>query len=195
MPYDPQATLTNQVQQSFDSSLTHLKTDYIDSFVLHGPSMRLRLSASDEEVWRAMEALHVGGLVRHLGVSNISRQQLEALWHLAEVKPTFVQNRCYAQQGWDHPVRQFCGEHSITYQGVSLLTANMHILGDPRLQQIAARVEKTPAQVVFHFCQQVGMLPLTGTSDPAHMQQDLDWDSFALTPEEVSGIERMGLQR
>ena len=82
-------------------------------------------------------------------------------------------------------------------EGCKMQAQPVAVLGckGPRLQQIAARVEKTPAQVVFHFCQQVGMLPLTGTSDPAHMQQDLDWDSFSLTPEEVSGIERMGLQR
>src|SRR5919106_7029630 len=58
MPYDPSADLTTQVRQSFDSSLSHLHTDYVDSYVLHGPYSRYSLGAADREVWAAMEALY-----------------------------------------------------------------------------------------------------------------------------------------
>ena len=54
---------------------------------------------------------------------------------------------------------------------------------------IAAREGATPAQVVFRFAQAVGMLPLTGTSDPAHMTQDLESGRLALFPDEVRAIE------
>ena len=50
------ADLTTQVKQSFDSSLTHLHTDYVDSYVLHGPYYRRGLGAEDWEVWAAIEA-------------------------------------------------------------------------------------------------------------------------------------------
>src|SRR5450631_1971558 len=54
LPYDPAAPLSAQVAQSLASSLEHLDTDYVDSFVLHGPSSAYEWSAADAEVWEAM---------------------------------------------------------------------------------------------------------------------------------------------
>src|ERR1051325_92382 len=54
-PDDPSADLGTQVRQSFDSSLGHLCTDYVDSYVLHAPLSRRGLGAADWEVWTAME--------------------------------------------------------------------------------------------------------------------------------------------
>ncbi|HEX2671038.1 MAG TPA: aldo/keto reductase, partial [Polyangiaceae bacterium] len=122
LPYDPGAAIEKQVTQSFESSLVHLGTDYLDSYVLHGPSSRRGLSAEDWQAWRAMEALAQAGQVRWLGVSNVSREQLEALYAGANVPPQFVQNRCYAHAGWDGAVRALCRSHGSVYQGFSLLT-------------------------------------------------------------------------
>src|SRR5436190_255466 len=108
LPYDPDAPIATQVAQSFASSLEHLGTDVIDSYLLHGPTHRVGLAAEDWEAWRAMEALHDGGRVRLLGISNVSAEQLQELHWQARVKPRFVQNRCYAVRGWDRRVRQFC---------------------------------------------------------------------------------------
>src|SRR5689334_19033521 len=60
LPYDPRAALADQVAQSFARSLEHLKTTYVDSYVLHGP-WGDGWSAQDREVWAAMEALHASG--------------------------------------------------------------------------------------------------------------------------------------
>jgi diketogulonate reductase-like aldo/keto reductase len=53
LPYDAFGSLINQVNQSFNSSLAHLQTDYIDSYVLHGPSMTQGITADDLEIWQA----------------------------------------------------------------------------------------------------------------------------------------------
>lgn len=124
LPYDENADLATQVQQSFDSSLKHLHTHYIDSYVLHGPRLRSGLAEQDVEVWRQMESIQVAGGIRLLGVSNVNLQQLQELYDIAVVKPTFVQNRCFAVTGWDRDIREFCTEKDIMYQGFSLLTAN-----------------------------------------------------------------------
>ncbi len=94
LPYDPSAALTTQVQQSFDSSLKHLGTDYLDSYILHGPATTSTWSDEDREVWSAMEGLRQAGKTRVLGVSNISLGQLAALYNEAREKPAYVQNRC-----------------------------------------------------------------------------------------------------
>jgi diketogulonate reductase-like aldo/keto reductase len=189
LPYDPAADPAEQVRQSFASSLEHLGVDSIESFVLHGPSTRRGLAAVDREVWRAMEELKAAGRVRFLGISNAALDQLEALWEHAVVPPAFVQNRCFASHGWDREVRAFCRARGAVYQGFSLLTANARELQHPDFLRLVARVGKTPAQVVFRFAQQVGMLPLTGTTDVKHMREDLEADGFELSQGDVRTIE------
>jgi diketogulonate reductase-like aldo/keto reductase len=191
LPYDPGADEATQVRQSFASSLEHLHVETIDSYVLHGPSQRYGLADSDLAVWGAMEELRAAGLTRLLGVSNVGLDQLEELCAAATTPPAFVQNRCFARFGWDREVRAFCRERGIVYQGFSLLTANRAVLGDPAFRDLVERVGRTPAQVVFRFALQVGMQPLTGTSDPAHMREDLQVYEFALSAEEVLLIETL----
>lgn len=191
LPYDPAAPVGTQVEQSFASSLEHLGTDVIDSYVLHGPTVRNGLAAADWEAWRAMEAIHDSGRTRLLGMSNVSLEQLRALCDGARVRPRFVQNRCYASRGWDREVRTFCTANGVTYQGFSLLTANAAYLAGPAFARIAARHGRTPAQVVFRFALQVGMIALTGTTDAGHMRDDLAVFDLRLDPEEVETIERL----
>src|SRR3970282_710507 len=99
MPYDPHASVAEQVEQSFESSLEHLGVERLDSYVLHGPSVPSGLGAADREAWRAMEALHEAGRARLIGVSNVRPDQLELLCEFAEVPPAFVQTRCFARMG------------------------------------------------------------------------------------------------
>jgi len=194
LPYDPDAPASTQVRQSFASSLEHLQVSSLDSYVLHGPSRGRRLAPVDHEVWRTMEELHAEGLTRFLGVSNVSLEQLDALCEFANVQPAFVQNRCYARTGWDGAVRRFCRERGIRYQGFSLLTANSAELRTLAFREIVARTGATPAQVVFRFALAVGMLPLTGTTDPAHMREDLAAAAVPLADDDVAAIERIGLK-
>lgn len=192
LPYDPQADLTTQVKQSFASSLEHLHTDYLDSYILHGPSTGQTWAIADQEVWQAMESLCQSGQVKLLGVSNIQANQLQILLDRAAVKPAFVQNRCYAHTQWDVAVREICRAHDIKYQGFSLLTANVRELNQPIVHQIAHRLEATIPQVLFAFALQVGMMPLTGTSNPQHMREDLQAGQMQLTEEEMNILERIG---
>ncbi|MDG3007739.1 aldo/keto reductase family protein [Paludisphaera mucosa] len=192
LPYDPEAPVGVQVEQSFASSLEHLGVAAIDSYLLHGPTRGAGLTAADREAWRAMEALHDGGRARLLGVSNVTLEQLQGFCRQARVLPRFVQNRCYAERGWDRDVRAFCRENGIAYQGFSLLTANRGVMAHPELVRIADRRDRTVGQVVFRFALDVGMLPLTGTTDAAHMRDDLDVFDFQLEPKEVERIERLG---
>jgi diketogulonate reductase-like aldo/keto reductase len=189
LPYDPDAPIPIQVEQSFVSSLAHLGAATIDSYVLHGPTRRVGLSPDDWAAWRAMEAIHDSGRVRMLGVSNVSLEQLNRLYQQARVPPRFVQNRCYAVQGWDRRVREFCAANELVYQGFSLLTANREAMARRELAQIAKRHGREVSQIVFRFALDVGILPLTGTTDAGHMRADLEVFDFCLEPEEITRIE------
>ena len=194
LPYDPEAPITTQVGQSFESSLQHLGAEVIDSYLLHGPTQRTGLAPADWEAWRAMEAIHQSGRTRLLGVSNVTLDQLRLLCKQARVRPRFVQNRCYAAQGWDRSVREFCAANGLVYQGFSLLTANREVLARPELTQIARRHGRSVTQVVFRFALDVGMVPLTGTTNADHMREDLEVFAFRLDPEEVERIEHVAMR-
>ena len=192
-PYDASADLTTQVRQSFDSSLTHLGTDYMDSYVLHGPHQRRGLGEADWEVWAAMEGLYESGKTKMIGISNVTAEQLTELCEEANHKPMVVQNRCFAARGWDKEVRDICQAHGIIYQGFSLLTANRAVLADPEIRIIAQRLGASTAQIIFRFAMQIGMLPLTGTTSQQHMREDLQAEQFALSTEELQRIETIAL--
>jgi len=190
LPYDPSAKPSVQVAQSLASSLEHLHAEQVDSFVLHGPSSN-RWTDVDAEVWQAMVGERNAGRTRLLGVSNVSLRHLQQLVATHKELPAFVQNRCYARMGWDREVRGFCRDHHIIYQGFSLLTANVEVFRHPFVAQLAKQNQSTPAQIIFGFARQIGMLPLTGTSDPEHMKQDLASADLSLTSDDVSSIEHI----
>jgi diketogulonate reductase-like aldo/keto reductase len=191
LPYDPAADLATQVAQSLASSLEHLATDRVDSYVLHGPASGRGWSDADAEVWRAMVRERDTGRTRLLGVSNVSPRHLVQLVASGAEPPAFVQNRCFARLGWDRDVRAFCAERGIVYQAFSLLTANPEALHHPFVTRIATREHATPAQVIFRFARAVGMLPLTGTSSAEHMKQDLASLALTLSDREVRAIESL----
>jgi len=191
LPYDPTASVSTQVAQSMASSLEHLGTDHVDSYVLHGPASGHGWSEDDVDAWAAMIRERDLGHARWLGVSNVSLRHLIQMEATGAERPAFVQNRCFARVGWDRAVRGFCAERGVVYQGFSLLTANPEALQHPLVARLAARAKATPAQIVFAFARAVGMLPLTGTSDPRHMTQDLASRDLALSPDEVHAIETL----
>ena len=191
LPYDASASFSSQVAQSMASSLDHLGTDYVDSYILHGPASGYAWTDADADVWEAMRKERDAGRTRLLGVSNVSLRHLEELAAAHSELPAFVQNRCYARLGWDRDVRRFCRERKMVYQGFSLLTANLEVLRNSVIAGLAQERQASPAQVIFAFARAVGMLPLTGTSDPEHMRQDLASLALKLSPDAVQGIETL----
>lgn len=189
IPYDPQAPLATQVEQSFAVSVRNLRTDHLDSLILHSP---LRTSAETLEVWRAMEALVERGVVRLIGISNCyDLSTLRDLHERSRIKPSVVQNRFYAESGYDRDIRAFCLQHGLVYQSFWTLTANPRILGHARVQAIAAAHRRTPAQVLFRFLMHSGVVPLTGTKSVAHMREDLAVTEFELDTSEREAIDAL----
>jgi diketogulonate reductase-like aldo/keto reductase len=140
-----------------------------------------------------MENLQREGRTRVIGISNATADQLALLCDLAEVRPAFVQNRCYARMGWDREVREVCKREGVVYQGFSLLTANVAELASPQIRQIAITHHATVPQIIFRFAMQLGMLPLTGTTNPQHMREDLAATELELSEDEVTAIENVSL--
>ncbi len=186
IPYDSGAPLAEQVVQSFAVSLRNLATSYLDCLVLHSP---LATRQATLEVWRAMEGLADAGGARLLGISNCyDIDELRTLQRAARVKPTVVQNRFYAATGYDREIRAFCRAEGIAYQSFWTLSANPQLLAAAAITTLAARHRRTPAQILYRYLTQEGIVPLTGTTSDAHMREDLEIFTFELAPAERDGI-------
>lgn len=186
IPYDPNASLAEQVAQSARVSCLNLQTDYLDCLVLHSPMPTM---AQTQTVWRAMELLIDGGYARQLGISNCYDVKLLAsLVEFANVKPAVIQNRFYANTEYDKAIRAFCQHQNIVYQSFWTLTANPHILQDDQIKQVADTYQRSTVQVFFRYLSQIGIVPLTGTTSEQHMKDDLAIFEFELNREEIALI-------
>jgi len=126
IPYDSNAELSDQVRQSFQTSLKNLRTTYLDSLVMHSPMRNIKDTI---KVWKVFEEFYKAGSVKRLGLSNTyDLNTLRAVYEAAEIKPTVLQNRFYAQSGYDVPIREFCRNNGIQYQSFWTLTANPSII-------------------------------------------------------------------
>ncbi len=171
MPYDPEADLEDQVLQSIDVSLKNLRTTYIDSLVLHSP---YRTMEETLEVWGVMEQLVDKGIVRQLGISNCYNfDTFTHLYEKARIKPSVLQNRFYADSGFDVPLRKFCNDNGILYQSFWTLTASRNALRKPEIASIAAGKDLTPQTLMYAFMMTMGHTPLDGTTSRVHMLEDV----------------------
>ena len=187
VPYDPKASLNEQVVQSFQTSLKNLQTSYLDCLVLHSP---LADPQQTLEVWQAMERIYQTGGAKQLGISNCYEpRQLEGLYRSAEVKPAVIQNRFYAETQYDRKIRDFCRQQRIIYQSFWTLTANPRVLAHATLQALAEKYRRSSAQVFFRYLSQIGIIPLTGTTSASHMRADLAIFDFELTADECDAVE------
>jgi diketogulonate reductase-like aldo/keto reductase len=189
IPYDPMAPLAEQVRQSFAVSLRNLRTDYLDCLVLHSP---LPSPRQNLEVWQTMESLVDAGGVRQLGISNCYQlEQLQTLCDSARFKPAVVQNRFYADTGYDREIRAFCRQHGIIYQSFWTLSANPHLLTHRTVRELAAKHGRTPAQILFRYLTQNDIVPLTGTRSATHMRADLAIFEFELADFEREAMDAL----
>ena len=189
IPYDAEASLSDQVKQSFQRSLQNLQTDYLDGLILHSP---LADQQQLLEVWRAMEQFFHRGNVKQLGISNCyALETLVFLYESAKIKPAILQNRFYADTHYDHQLRAFCRSRDIIYQGFWTLTANPGVLAHATMKSLVEKYERSSAQLFFRYLTQIGIIPLTGTTSEHHMRQDVAIFDFELTAEECRQIDAL----
>lgn len=186
MPYLEKDDITVQIEKSFNKSKENLKTDFIDSYILHSPVFPAKKLLS---AWDTMSGLYKNKEIGQLGISNCYELDvLRYLYEKVDVKPSVVQNRFYAQTSYDKDIRQWCDERGIIYQSFWSLTANPHILSDKDVMKMALKYKKNEATIFYKFLNQIGIIPLNGTTSVEHMKEDLKISEFTLTDEEVALI-------
>jgi len=178
IPYDPTASLADQISTSIRSSLVNLRPrsdpasaveTYIDCLLLHSP---LHTDALTLEAWRILEAF-VPKQIRALGISNCPLSTLKFIYEHATVKPSAVQNRFYPKTSFDGPLRSFCDEHGIIYQSFWTLTGNRPLLASEPVTNLAKEAGVSPEVALYGLVMDLGIAPLNGTTNDKRMATDL----------------------
>jgi D-xylose reductase len=157
------------------------------------------------DTWRAMEDLVTAGLVRHIGVCNYNAALLRDLLSYAGIRPDVLQIELHPFLAQEKLLR-FCRENGIAVTGFSPLgapsyvplgmaTAEDSVLRDPIVTAAAARLGKTPAQVVLRWGVQRGTAVVPKTSNPDRLAENLAVFDFALTADEMAAITKLDRHR
>lgn len=186
MPYDPNSSLKEQIKRSFEVSKENLKTDYIDSYVLHSP---IYPGAKLKQAWSVMESFYEDKQVGQIGISNCyDLDVLQYLYNNSTIKPAVIQNRFYEHSNYDKELRAWCKQRGIIYQAFWTLTANPHILSSAIINELSKKYSKTLAQVFYRYLNHIGIVPLIGTTSKQHMMEDSSIFEFELGSDEIEKI-------
>ena len=189
MPYLANDEIEIQVEKSFETSKKNLKTDFLNAYILHSP---VYPGSKLQRVWQKMEEFYDKKEVGALGISNCyDLDVLKYLFNNAKVKPSIVQNRFYAQSGYDKELRAFCKQNNITYESFWSLTANPDILISEVLQNLINKYQKSAAEIFYRFLNHIEIVPLNGTTSKKHMMEDLKIGEFELLDREIEEITQL----
>lgn len=170
--------------RAFETSRRRLGLEQVDLYLVHWPVPDRRL-----DTWRAMERLLDEGACRAIGVSNYLVEHLQEVLAFASTPPAVNQIELHPYNyGSRRDVVEFCREHDIAVEAYSPLTRGRRF-DDPPLVEIAARHDRTPAQVLIRWGLQHGFVEIPKSSDAGRMRENADVFDFALTDEEMARLD------
>jgi diketogulonate reductase-like aldo/keto reductase len=168
-------------RETLTASLRALQTDYVDLWLIHWPP------DDDAAVWEAFVAAREEGLVRDVGVSNYSPEQIDALSR-SGVTPAVNQIR-WSPLLYDAAVVEAHRERGVVLEGYSALRGGT--LDHPRIREVAERVGRTPAQVIVRWHLQHGTVVIPKSKDPDRIAANADVDGFALSDADMALLDSL----
>ena len=170
--------------QSFDESLEKLQLDYLDLCLIHWPG-----DHAFKESWLALEELLAQGKVKSIGVSNFEPHHLEELFTFAKVTPVLNQVELHPKLA-QKDLRDFCQKHDIKIQAWSPLMQGQ-LLDNPVITAIAAKHQKTPAQVILRWDIQQDILLVVKSVHEDRMRSNADVFDFSLDEDDMNALNQL----
>lgn len=178
----PDSHTPDRLRQDLKNTLKLLKASYLDCYFLHWPNS----AVSIEETLKTLNELRTQGLIRHIGLSNVTVNHLKRAlevgvpitWVQVEMHPLF----------YDSKVLEFCNEKSIGVQAWSPLDRG-RISRDAVLSNLGRKYGKSACQVAIRWILQHGCIPLPASRNPIHMTINKDVMDFTLSQEDMSAID------
>ncbi|MBM7079418.1 aldo/keto reductase [Micromonospora humida] len=177
-------------RRAFESTLSALKMDYVDLFLIHWP-LPTRYDGDFVSTWKALEEFQRDGRARSIGVSNFQVPHLERLAAEADVVPAVNQIEVHPYLT-NEQVRAYGGEHNILTEAWSPI-AQGRVLDDPTIVDVAEQLGRSPAQVVLRWHVQRGDIVFPKSTTPKRIEENFRIFDFTLDDtamERISGLDK-----
>jgi len=175
----------DDARKAFSTTLSELGFDYLDLFLIHWPLPTL-YGGDFVSTWKMLEEFYRDGRARSIGVSNFQIEHLQPLAAETDLVPSVNQIEVHPYFT-NEAVRAYGREHRITTEAWSPI-AQGKVLGDPTITELAAKVGKTPAQVVLRWHIQRGDIVFPKSTTPSRMKENFDLFDFELERADISRI-------
>ena len=184
-----------------EETLDNLQMSHIDLLLIHAPFTRPNAVGSYfdlSEIWSVFETFFKEGVVKAIGVSNFTVEQLQRISTTASVKPANVQLEChgYFQQ---RQIREYCNANDIVVTGYSPLATpgvikgndNPILLEDPVVKKIAEDLKRTPAQILLRYLLQLQVIPLPKSATPQRIEENIKVYDFEIPTVHMNKLEQL----
>lgn len=168
----------DETMKAFKKSLSKLKTDYIDLYLIHWPYNGKRI-----ETWRAFEHLQNKGLVKSIGVSNFTAKHLQELIDNCEVVPAINQFE-FNPFIYQKDIADFCKGKNIMIEAYSPIARN-HRPEDKDIKNISEKYNKTPAQILLRWSLQHRAIVIPKSSNKERIIENSQIFDFEISDEDM----------
>ncbi|MBT9783099.1 aldo/keto reductase [Coprococcus comes] len=174
-------------EDAVEKTLERLDTDYIDLLLIHQPSGNYVAG------YRLMEKAYKEGKVKAIGLSNFTKEQIQEILDICEVKPTVLQTEVhpYFQE---LELKEFLTKEDIKIQAwYPLGHGDAALLNDETIVELGKKYQKSTAQIILRWHIQAGNIVIPGSKKPEHIKANFDLFDFALTEDEmkkISGLDK-----
>lgn len=177
----------DRVREAFEESLAKLGTDYVDLYLIHWP-----VAGCFEKCWAELEQLYREGRVRAIGVSNFHRYHMEALLRTAEIVPAVNQVELHPLLT-QKPLTEYCRSLGIEMQSYRPLggSGEHNLVGNADIAAIAARYDRSPAQVMIRWNLQCGNIVLVKSTHRERILQNMDVFDFEISAEDMAALDAL----
>ena len=174
-------------EKSINDALKKLGVEYIDLMLLHHPD------ANDVKAYKAMEKAVREGKIRSLGLSNYYIDDLEKFLKQITIMPSLIQNEIhpYFQE---KDVIKYANDKGIIMEAWYPLGGRANrtrLFEDKTISSIAKAHNKSSAQIILRWHLQSGVVAIPGSSNPAHIKENISIFDFELSEEEMKAIEKL----
>ena len=165
------------------NSLKKLKTDYLDTVLLHWPF------GNYYKAWRELEKLYDEGLIRAIGVSNFEPDRFIDLIEFNKITPAVnqIETHLYCQRAAEHKWENKYGIAHMAYAPLGQGRTN-EMFSEPAVEALAKKYGKTPAQILLRFNIQNGVVVIPKSVHTDRIKENIDVFDFSLSDDEMSTL-------
>ena len=174
-------------QNAFNGMLDRLQVDYIDLVYIHHPAGTL---SDILACWRVMEKEYKAGRIRALGISNFDNRMdaFNYIMENAEIKPQVAQIECHPLAQRTDARKLYADNYDVQVECWYPLNHNRGDVSNPTLLQIAQAHGKSVYQIILRWHMQEGLCPVPGSTNAAHIQENIGIFDFSLSDDEMTAI-------